>query len=153
MGQKDGQQPPETEVSEDLVEQLQVENEQLKEQVIDLQKQLEGQKAKLKSPPKLTDKIRWRKTGGGSFRMKGGRIIKPGQIFEATLDEIPEAFRDIIIPLDELPQETPLISSVKYEIKMKTGGWFNVVESVSGKAMNEKGLRKEDAEKLLADLS
>lgn len=51
-------------------------------------------------------RIQWRKLGRGFFRLPN-RIIKPGQIFWAHPSEIPEAFRDTIIPVDakELKEE------------------------------------------------
>lgn len=145
-----------TEPLDDMkTEQLQTENQQLKQQVIDLQKQLADQETKKPAGVKPGDKIRWRKTGGGTFRMANGKIIKPNQVFEATVGEIPQAFRDVIIPLGDLPQDDspPLASVTTYKVEVKTGGWFNVINAETGKPMNEKGLRKEEAEKLLAELS
>ena len=53
------------------------------------------------------DEIRWKKIGGGSLRFKG-RIIKPGQVFRAKADEIPQSFRDVVVPLQEIPgQKSP----------------------------------------------
>lgn len=98
--------------------------------------------------------IWWRKTGGGSHRMKrnGKRvIIKPGQKFKARPSEIPEAFRDIIIPLENLPEEAPVkIEEKEIEIVHKGSGWYNVV--MNGKIMNEKALRPEEAEELAKNL-
>ena len=51
--------------------------------------------------------IRWRKEGGGSFRTKingKDRIIKPGETFRALPEEIPLAFRDVVVPLDKVPE-------------------------------------------------
>ena len=39
--------------------------------------------------------IRWKKVGGGGFHFNN-RIIKPGQIFMARVDEIPKHF---VIPV------------------------------------------------------
>ena len=44
-------------------------------------------------------KIQWRKLGRGFFRLPN-RIIKPGEVFWARPDEIPLAFRDMIVPID-----------------------------------------------------
>jgi hypothetical protein len=100
-------------------------------------------------------KVQWRKTGGGTFRMRDGRIIKPNQVFKASPDEIPKAFRDTIIPLESLPEETePVINpSIKFGIKERGAGWFDVVNLVSNKVMNKGALRRVAAEKLLEELS
>ncbi len=56
---------------------------------------------------------KFKKLGGGSFRLttkKSGkvieRIIKPGQIFVAALEDIPVAFRDMVeeIKTEEKPK-------------------------------------------------
>lgn len=165
--------------------------------------------------------IRWKKIGGGSFYFKD-QVIKSGQIFTATEDEIPKGFRDVIIPLDKIPpvevkhavpsfklqeatppengevtiqsstvsqtdsagsqdvivtstsQEVPVEHTTsstvtiidkdvqhtntpaniqEYVVSESGRGWFNVVQISSGKPINNKALRKADAEKLLEDLS
>lgn len=69
----------------------------------------------------MNEKLWWIKNGGGTFRLKDSKkIIKPGQKFEATVDQIPEAFRDVVKPLSELPEEKPLESETKFETKERT---------------------------------
>ena len=107
--------------------------------------------------------ILWQKTGGGSFRMSR-RIIKPGEKFRARPDEIPKGFRDVVIPLEPIPEGTfntetgatePIIPGVspKYTLKSRGGGWYDIVDS-AGKVMNEpkKPLKKAMAEQLIKDL-
>ena len=106
-------------------------------------------------------KVRWKKIGGGSFHMtdeKGNhRIIKPGQTFTAYPCEIPQAFQDVVIPLETLPEHKPPppitgIDSV-YKLKPRgSGGLYDVIDS-NGKVLNEKALKKEVAEKLIEDLT
>ncbi len=105
--------------------------------------------------------IKWKKVGGGSLRFDG-RIIKPGQIFEASAAAIPAGFRDVVIPLESIPGDTsspkpPKIDAkpieVEYKLKSRgSGGWFDVVDK-NGKTLNEKALKKDIAEKLIKDLS
>lgn len=91
--------------------------------------------------------IMWKKVGGGSLRIKG-RIIKPNETFKAHPSEISAAFRDSIIPLEELPKAKPIVAQKEeFTVERKSGQYYNVVNS-KGKVMNEKGLLKEDAEKL-----
>jgi hypothetical protein len=97
-------------------------------------------------------KIKWRKLGGGSFRMKSGKIIKPNQVFEASLDEIPAAFRDVIVPVDKLPEELPLeVVGMNYTVVSKGPGWYNVIDA-QGKVVNEKSLRLPEAKALMESL-
>jgi hypothetical protein len=53
------------------------------------------------------EKIQWIKKGGGTFQllMKNGnrKPIKENQKFWAFPSEVPEAFRDVLIPVDSLP--------------------------------------------------
>lgn len=109
--------------------------------------------------------IRWRKTGGGFLYIKIGgstRMIKPNQIFDAKESEIPESFRDTIVPVDssvkakldkerESPKPKTPVTKLKYEIVTRAGGYYNVVDQ-NGKKQNEKALRKEKAELLLESL-
>lgn len=90
--------------------------------------------------------LRWRKTGGGSFRMAGGKIIKPGQVFNARPDEIPKSFRDVCIPLDKLPPEgddAPLeVASTDYTYEKRgESNWYDVF-GPDGKKLNEKALTR-----------
>jgi len=99
--------------------------------------------------------VRWKKIGGGTFRMASGRIIKPQQIFVAHPDDIPKAHRDTVVPLsplEEKPEEKLVPASGGYEIVVKSAGWYNVVDG-NGKVMNEKGLRQEAAKELLESLT
>jgi len=97
--------------------------------------------------------IRWKKTGGGSFRMKN-RIIKPGQVFSARLSEIPDAFRHIIIPLDKLPEDVDdTLKSIdnEYSIQHRSGKWYDVVDG-NKKVINEKAMSREKALELIKSL-
>jgi len=102
--------------------------------------------------------IHWKKVGGGSFRFKG-RIIKPGQKFKATAEEIPKAFRDVVIALEDIPGTMKVppppenVVEPVFTIRSRgSGGWYDVTDA-NGKALNEKALKKEIAEKLVKDLS
>jgi hypothetical protein len=103
-------------------------------------------------------KILWKKVGGGSFAL-GGRLIKPGQIFRAKLEEIPKGFRDVVVAQEEIQQEMPIeekpIVPVNPVYKIVPRGrstsLFNVVDA-DDKPLNDKGLTKEIAEKLVSDL-
>lgn len=99
------------------------------------------------------DAIRWRKTGGGSFRMANGKIIKQNQVFWARLDEVPEGFRDVIVPLSELPEEKPVeVVNPGYQIQARSPGWFDIVDQF-GKMMNEQALRADKAKEMLESLA
>lgn len=129
-------------------------------------------------PNKATDKILWKNTGGGSFRL-GRRIIKPGEKFEATENEISQGFRDV---LKQVGGDTPVSSKkqkeaqkvvpgvksvftiVKREQPSKSGNdLYDVVSDVTvvkdgekvkvNKPLNTRGLTKEKAESLLKALS
>jgi len=107
------------------------------------------------------DSIRWTHTGGGSFvALINGRkkMIKPGQLFSAKLEEIPMNFRDIIVPADgaelkaaETVFETVDVAKLEYTISPRGGNWFDVLDS-NGKQVNEKSLRKDAAEELISSL-
>lgn len=98
-------------------------------------------------------KIRWKKFGGGSFRTVHGKIIKPGQVFDAYPSEIPDAFRDTVRPLDALPEEEP-IHAVQPTYTMKkreTSNFYDVFDS-QGKQVNDKALTRIKANELIETL-
>ncbi len=121
---------------------------------------LEEEKPKLTVYPKQeepvvedtpkSEVIRWKKIGNGSF-IHNNRYIKPGQIFTATVEEIPTAFRDLIIPLEKLPEDK-LLSAKKSSnytlVEIEGTNTWNIVDS-QGKIFNEKPMARLEAEKLL----
>jgi len=96
-------------------------------------------------------KVKWRKIGGGTFRMSKNRIIKQNQTFMAHPDEIPKQFRDVVVPVEPLvPEEILRPVSQKYEVKSdKTPGWYNVFDG-NGKQLNERRM-KQDAAAILVE--
>ena len=106
-------------------------------------------------------KMQFQKLGGGSWRL-GKRIIKPGEKFFAFPNEIPNSMKDIIVPTtgaidwgtkkDEVQPVYP-ITKVSYTVEPraevvqrgKSNLWWNVVDK-EGNVLNEKALKKEDAE-------
>lgn len=110
--------------------------------------------------------LMWKQTGGGSFYLarlhglKAGtkEIIKPNQVFEATEDEIPRAFRDTVKPVDPGAVErakAPVVkpTSAEYEVRSRGPGWYDVVRVHDSHKMNDKGLRQDEARKLIDSLS
>ncbi len=98
---------------------------------------------------------------GGTFRMgedRNHQIIKPNQKFEATLTQVPKAFRDVIKPVDaerlaEIQKEPTVISETSFTIKeAEEDDMYNVITS-AGKKMNQHPMSKEKAEETLEALS
>ena len=108
---------------------------------------------------KATGVLHWKKIGGGTLRLPG-RIIKPNQKFHARRSEIPDAFIKSLICLDEEELQQEAAAEEKkmaapeglYEMKPRGVGWWDVVKKGDTKPINEKGLRKPDAEELLSSL-
>jgi hypothetical protein len=118
---------------------------------------------------KITLAPRWKKLGGGSFRIQkangSAKIIKPGEIFRAHPDEIPLGFRDLCQPLDgavawednkKSGKRTQPIPGVKpiYHLAPRVGtdSLFDILNP-EGKVLNEVPLEEEVAKQLIADLS
>jgi len=107
-------------------------------------------------------KIRYKKIGGGSLRLNN-RIIKPGQKFEAYPEDIPETARDLVVPADgavamwpneraKVIQEDIKGAKPIYTTRQRDNTeWWDIYD-VNGKKINEKGLPKEAAEKLIQNL-
>jgi len=113
--------------------------------------------------------IQWRKIGGGSLRYIRGKIIKPNEIFTARPEEVPLSFRKHVVALEDIPEtvvepvqpftarrrEPSLEEGEKeaYKVQKRSAGWWDVVNSVSGKVINEKGLREKAAKQLVEELN
>lgn len=116
------------------------------------------------------EEFKWIKNGGGVFRTKNGKIIKPKEIFSAPLSDIPVAFRDTIVLLDdqdvpdfikhpqkrknkgpELPPVTP-VSSYYEIVPAEEEGFFNVMDG-NGKVINEQPLDEQAASDLVKVLT
>ena len=109
---------------------------------------------------------KWQKIGGGSLRYIRGHIIKANEIFVAYEHEIPLAFRKNVTKLEtlsktedvedsssEADKENTITKSIShFEIRPVGGGWFDIVNSASGKIINEQKLRKAAAEKVIQEL-
>ena len=79
------------------------------------------------------------------FEVKSAEVENwdaPVKAFQAETDEMME--RSISV----LPE-----SPMDYQIEAVTPGWFNVVNVTTGKTVNEKKLRKADAEKVMMELN
>jgi len=99
-------------------------------------------------------KIRWKNVGRGTLRLADKRIIKPGDIFIAAEGEISKAFRDTIKPVDPVPAVVaPVIPAVKvtFEKKHRGGGRYDVINQ-AGKVVNEKSMKKDEADALIEKL-
>jgi len=112
------------------------------------------------APPETDPSLeRFQKIGGGSMRLVDGRIIKPNQVFRSKLSDIPKAFSDVVIRLDvqaiaeAANKKVEQLERVKplYELKEVAVGWWTVI-NIDGKKINEKNLRKSEAEALLTSL-
>ena len=110
-------------------------------------------------------KIKYKKIGGGTFLLNG-KIIKPNQEFTAYPGEVPEAFKDVCKVLGAVdeggaklpPEEVEKLEEkqepekkLTYELVKTSVGWYDVHDT-DGNKINEKALRKIDAEALVESL-
>lgn len=47
-------------------------------------------------------KIQWKKLGASSYTTKDGQLIQSGETFFAYPEDIPTAFRDVIVPVIDI---------------------------------------------------
>jgi len=110
----------------------------------------------LRIPPPSEDSvvIRWQKVGGGSLYFKN-HIIKPNEKFWAAKESLPKAFMDTLIPLTKLPEEEVVVEQkveAGYKLSPKGRGWFDIVDEKTGKKLNEKSMRLDEATEYLESL-
>ncbi len=114
----------------------------------------------------------YKKIGGGSLRIRTegkSRIIKPNEIFKAYPSDISAAFKHLVVEVDEADktiitptkiettvppvEEKTEVVKKPYSIKRRGNSmWYDIVDS-NGKVINDKALRKENAEELLKALN
>ncbi len=92
------------------------------------------------------DKPLWKKLTG-TYHAKDGTIYKAGDYFRADEKDVPKAFRDTIIRVEEKKPEPPA-----YTITKRSTGWFDVVDAKTFEAINKQALRKPEADALLEEL-
>jgi hypothetical protein len=109
---------------------------------------------------KVETRLRWQKRPNSGSMWLGKRIIKPGEIFLAFRHQIPVAFMDSIICLEEekLAEEKAADNGViepriLFELHHRGGGFYDVVNIETREPMNDKALRKEEADELLNALN
>lgn len=113
---------------------------------------------------KNTPDIRWwRKLGGGSFHYTDHtgkrRIAKENQKFQARVEDIPEAFMDMVKPADGQPlppsreeaTKPAEVTPTKYTLHHAEGGWYDIHDG-EGKSVNENKLRQQAAQSMLRQL-
>jgi len=100
-------------------------------------------------------KTQFVKKGGGSLYMDG-RIIKPNQKFWAFPSQIPENFRDVIVPAN--PKKTFDEAVVKekqikgtYTLNGRSNGKYDIL-GPSGKVLNTQPLDKDEADAMIKKL-
>lgn len=113
----------------------------------------------------------------GSLYLADGKRIGPGETFQALPSSIPAGFRDTVRQLDAgdvvpipslaLPELNRLAPVEEEETTEEVtgadllfiveeragGGWFDVVNVSTGKAVTERALRRTAAEELAEDLN
>jgi len=104
---------------------------------------------------KRTSKPRWRKQGGGTLTLRDGRTIQPREVFRANESDIPEAFRDVVerqSPSETSASETEnegTTGGENLEMVHVGGGWYNLINTQTGKPINAQKMRRKELEPLL----
>lgn len=139
-------------------------NETIIEEIQDSIPELQLEEKKVIESEKETGpiKLRWKKIGGGSLRgIAGCGIIKPGQVFDAFLADIPQMFLKSLQCLDAdlLAEQIGLRNTLApkettWKVQQVKVGVWNVINRYTDKPINVNPLAtKEDAEDLCKALN
>ncbi len=114
----------------------------------------------------MESRVRYRKIGGGSLRLcspdgKSEKIIKPNEVFAAYPADIPPAFMKFLVKIDggdvennEVEQYEPEEVRIPlFEIIKKPYGWCDIINTQTGKKVNERALKMDEAKEVLRQLS
>lgn len=107
----------------------------------------------------MANLCRWQKIGGGVLWLKNKKRIKPKEIFLAYEEDIPEAFKDCVVLLEEnVTPPTDKVAFVRTKKKKtepvfikqeREDGLFDVIDQVANKILNEEPLTEDEADQLL----
>jgi len=105
-------------------------------------------------------KLRYEKQGKGSLHIWDS-IVKPWQVVLCYPEDIPVEYKDCFKCLDDedlqeaAKKENERFTEIEclYNLVETTRGWYDVVNSSTGKAINEKKLRLVDAQELKESLN
>ena len=100
--------------------------------------------------------FRMKKIGGGGLHLHN-RIIKPGQVFIARMEEIPKVFMNTILVMEQV--SGPVKKGVQfskapkpiYTKQITKNGLFNIVDK-NGKILNEQPMTEKDADDTIRKL-
>jgi len=98
------------------------------------------------------DTIMYIKNGGGTFRLANGKIVKPGEKFNAHPNEIPQAFRDQVIALEDeamLSGEGKNVKAPKYQ--KKEANLFYIFDSEKEEKVADKAYSEELADQIVEE--
>ncbi len=92
---------------------------------------------------------RYRLKSGSSNLLVGGRRVKlsPGDVVDCPKETV-RSFQDQFECLDPPEDEIPKVEA-SLEMKHRGGGWYDVVNPDTQEAINDKALKKEEAEDLV----
>lgn len=98
-----------------------------------------------------SNKPRWRKVGGGVMTLTTGRDVHSGEVFRASEQEIPVGAVDLVERLDpkQAKEENEPLATNHLEMRHKGAGWYDVINTETGEAINTKNLRHDEAEELV----
>lgn len=109
--------------------------------------------------PRFTGKVKamTEEEGLVRYQVRSGRVYyknkpyKPGEIIKAP----PGMFTDFEVECLDAPPpfaETPKDPEAEFKIQLTSHGWYNVIDVSTGEPINDKALRKDEAEELLGSL-
>jgi hypothetical protein len=155
---------PEQETANPVISDDNFIDESIIEEIQDTITEPQMKEKKVIEPEKETGliKLRWKKIGGGSLRgVAGCGIIKPGQVFDAFLSDIPQMFLKSLQCLDadllagqmgQVTKPAPKENIWKVQ-QLKVGAW-NVINRHTDKPINVTPLpTQEDADNLCKALN
>lgn len=143
------------EEEEKPAEEIKVE-EEVKEEVKEAEPVKEEKAEQPNANPNEPAMFRMKKIGGGGLHLHN-RIIKPGQVFIARMEEIPKAFMNTILVMEQV--SGPVKKGVQlskapkpiYTKQITKNGLYNIVDK-NGKILNEQPMTEKDADDTIRKL-
>lgn len=101
--------------------------------------------------PKVPEE-EWRLKAGYTHHLPDGKILEGGDVIKMPAFRM-DAFLDRFVRVSPPPEEPEKDETARLRLRSAGGGWYDVVNTATGEAVNRKKLRKAAAERMagLAD--
>jgi len=102
---------------------------------------------------KEVKRLKWQKVSGGNHLHSDGKRYKKGDILLAHPHELSDALKSDYkcLDIDESKGEEIKDHGILLEIHHKGGGWYDVINTITGEPLNDSSMKRDVAKAFIVD--